>query len=52
MFRLLSNGMGGIDWHGLGTVSAWIGVADLDALMHRLEVIQHYTNRRQAAPAA
>ena len=39
-YSLLSNGMGGIDWAGLPLVCEWLGVSDVDGLLHRLSVIK------------
>lgn len=36
---LLKTGTGGIDWAGLPLVADWLGIDDLDGLMHRLETI-------------
>ena len=32
--------MGGIDWAGLGLVVEHLGIADLDGLIHRLQIIK------------
>ena len=37
---MLANGMGGLDWAGLPLACAYYGVADIDALVHRLMVIK------------
>jgi hypothetical protein len=39
-YSLLANGMGGIDWSGLPVVCAWLGVQDIDGLLHRIAVIK------------
>ena len=39
-YSLLSNGMGGLDWAGLPLVCEWLGVTDVDGLLHRLAVIK------------
>ncbi|MDT7836453.1 hypothetical protein [Aquabacterium sp. OR-4] len=35
--------MGGIDWAGLPMVVAWLGVVDVDGLIHRLLVIKQHS---------
>lgn len=40
MYRLLANGMGGIDWQGLPLLCGWLGVQDVEGLMHRLVAIR------------
>ena len=37
---LLANGMGGHDWAGLPVVCAWLGITDIDGLLHRLLIIK------------
>lgn len=37
---MLGNGMGGLDWSGLPYAAAWLGVQDVDGLMHRLMIIK------------
>jgi hypothetical protein len=39
-WNLLSNGMGGIDWHGLPLVVARLGIADVEALIDDLGAIK------------
>ncbi len=39
-WRLLGNGMGGIDWAGLDVVIELLGVRDVDGLLQRLAVIK------------
>lgn len=41
-YSLLADRQGGLDWAGLPLVAAWLGVHDLDALLHRLSVIKLY----------
>lgn len=49
VYSLLADRNGGIDWAGLPLVAGWLGVRDLEALMHRLGVIKlHRTDRSQA----
>jgi len=48
MYRLLANGMGGIDWAGLPLLAGWMGVTDMEGLMQRLVAIRmHQTNREK-----
>lgn len=37
---MLGNGMGGIDWAGFPLVCEWLGVVDVDSLMHRIGIIK------------
>lgn len=37
---MLANGMGGLDWAGLPLVCTWLGVTDIDGLLHRIAVIK------------
>ena len=46
VFRLLSNGMGGIDWKGLPLVCGWLGVDDIEGLLIRLEVLKTYRPKK------
>lgn len=40
--------MGGIDWSGLGVVVAYLGVRDVEALIHRMSVIKtHRPSKEQ-----
>lgn len=32
--------MGGLDWAGLPVIADWLGVQDMDDLLHRLAVIK------------
>ena len=41
-WRLLSNGMGGIDWAGLPVVTEMLGIEDVQELIGRLLVIRSY----------
>ena len=41
-YSLLANGMGGLDWAGLPTVCAWLGVQDVDGLLWRLSLIKSH----------
>lgn len=47
VFNLLADGMGGLNWQGLPLVAGWLGVQDVDGLMHRLAIIK--THRQQQA---
>lgn len=40
--QTLANGMGGIDWAGLPLVVEWLGITDIDGLLHRITVIKSH----------
>lgn len=40
VFSMLANGMGGLDWAGLGLAAAFHGARDLEDLTERLLVIK------------
>lgn len=40
-FNMLANGNGGIDWAGLPTVAALLGLDDIATLVHRLMTIKN-----------
>lgn len=40
--QTLGNGHGGIDWAGLPLVVEWLGITDVDGLLHRVTVIKSY----------
>jgi hypothetical protein len=40
VWNSLHNGQGGIDWAGLDLHVAWLGVSDVEGLLHRLAVIK------------
>ena len=40
VYALLNNGTGGLDWAGLPLLVGWMGIHDVEALMHRLAVIR------------
>lgn len=42
----MHNGQGGLDWAGLDAVVAWLGVDDVDRLLHQLLAIK--THRKPA----
>lgn len=42
VFGYLANGYGGIDWAGLDTVVALLGITDVEGLLHRLKTIKQY----------
>lgn len=46
---MLSNGMGGLDWAGLPTVAALLGIEDLDAFVRHLVTIKTYRPGRKAS---
>ena len=41
-WRLLANGMGGIDWAGLPIVIEMLGIHDPESLIARMQVIRSY----------
>jgi len=48
VYRLLANGMGGVDWSGLPLLAGFMGVTDIEGLMQRLVAIRmHQTNREK-----
>ena len=51
-YRLLGSRTGGIDWSGLPLVCAWLGVRDVEAFLHRLEVIQAHKPPEDDSPQA
>lgn len=48
----MCNGHGGIDWAGLPLVVQWLGVRDLDGLIHRLLVIKTHRPDNNSPPPA
>lgn len=44
--------MGGIDWSGLPLVCTWLGVQDVEGLLHRIEVIQAHKPPEEDSPQA
>jgi len=40
VWSFLANGHGGIDWSGLETVVALLGITDVEDLLHRLKTIK------------
>lgn len=48
VFKLLANGMGGLDWAGLPIVAGLLGIADIDGLIHRLTVIKIHRPNKEA----
>lgn len=42
VFSMLADRQGAVDWDGLELVAAWLGVQDLDGLLHRLSIIKLY----------
>lgn len=49
-FNFLSNGHGGIDLAGLPLVAEYLGIADVEMLMHRLYVIRTHKAPAFGAP--
>lgn len=45
----LHNGQGGIDWAGLPLIAAWLGVADIDGLLHRMVLIKRLSRSGKRA---
>lgn len=39
---MLSNGMGGLDWSGLPTVAALLGIEDIESFVRHLMAIKQY----------
>lgn len=39
-WNLLADGNGGVHWQGLEIVACWLGIADIDGLLTRLEAIK------------
>jgi hypothetical protein len=50
VWAALANGSGGMDWAGLPTVVAWLGVADVDTLLHHLAVINAWRPPKVGQP--
>lgn len=48
---MLSTGHGSIDWAGLPTVAALLGIDDLEVFIRRLMVIKHHTPGAGNEPA-
>ena len=46
---MLRNGQGGIDWSGFDLATQWLGVEDVDMLIHRLLVINLYRRPDEGA---
>lgn len=42
LYRLMANGMGGVDWSGLPFLCGWLGLQDVEAVMQRLVMIRMY----------
>lgn len=49
VWNLLCDGNGGLDFSGLPLVVEWLGVTDVDGLLHRLAVIKTHDPRRPAS---
>jgi hypothetical protein len=41
-YNHLANGMGGLDWAGLPVVAELLGVVDVEALIHRIQIIRQH----------
>jgi hypothetical protein len=49
VYSLLADRNGGVDWAGLPLVAGWLGVHNVEGLMHRLSVIKlHRIDKGQA----
>lgn len=46
-WNLLATGMGSFDWAGLPAVCELLGIADVELLIHRLQVIKHHKPNAQ-----
>jgi hypothetical protein len=51
-WNALSNGHGGIEWSGLETVVAWLGIEDVDDLLQRLVTIKCHRPPDENTPPA
>jgi hypothetical protein len=40
IYALAANGSGGLNWEAVPMLAAWVGVQDVEGLMHRLAVIR------------
>lgn len=49
-WNALTNGQGGIDWAGLDFIVQWLGVEDIDDLVHRLLVIKTHRTPKPGDP--
>lgn len=47
MFNLLADGNGALDWQGLPLICGWLGVQDVEGLMHRLTVIKTHRKPKE-----
>ena len=52
VWNFLANGMGGLDWAGLPLAVGMFGIADVDGLLHRLQVIKGHKPPTDGQPAA
>lgn len=41
-YNLLANGSGGIDWAGLPVICAYLGITDVEPLIHAIGVIKSH----------
>lgn len=51
-YNLLANGMGGLDWAGLPIVAAYLGITDIEPLIHALGVIKAHRPPDDDKPGA
>lgn len=47
MFNLLADGNGALDWQGLPLICGWLGVQEVEDLMHRLAVIKTHRKPKE-----
>jgi hypothetical protein len=47
IYRLLANGMGGVNWEGLPLWCGYLGVQDVDGLMQRLVAIRMHAPKKE-----
>lgn len=49
--QMLATDAGGIDWAGLPLVAEYLGVTDVDGLMHGLQTIRTWQQQQRAEQA-
>jgi hypothetical protein len=42
IWNMTANGMGGMDWSGFPLMCEWLGVQDVEAVLHRLLIIKSH----------